>query len=184
MREEKAVRGWRACKVGIGDEGRECSAWLARLGALNGRPLHSVHALPSSPFSLLPTFGSPLHSVHALPSSLFSLLSTFGSPLHSVHALPSSPFSLLPTFGSPLHSVHALPSSFSLLPPPYFWKPTAQCPRTTLFLLSSPSSLLLEAHCKVSTHYPLLPSPYSLLPPLLHQSCETVAVVEGGGFAD
>ena len=33
MREEKAVRGWSACKVEIREEGKESSAWLARLGA-------------------------------------------------------------------------------------------------------------------------------------------------------
>ena len=66
--------------VGKRERGEESSAWLARLGAprtaespcdpcvnpsltstcaapaaLNGRPLHSVHALPSTLFSLLPT---------------------------------------------------------------------------------------------------------------------------------
>ena len=32
-REEKAVRGWSACKVGRREKGKESSAWLARLGA-------------------------------------------------------------------------------------------------------------------------------------------------------
>ena len=61
--------------------------------------------------SLLPTlyFGSPLHSDHALPSPPFSLLSTFsyraanaarGALKRANHALPSPPFSLLSTFHS------------------------------------------------------------------------------------
>ena len=66
---------------------------------------------------------------------------------HAHH--PRTTFSFLlpsPFFGSPLQSVHALPSPFfSLLP-------------------------TLEAHCKVSTHYLLLSSPFSLL------SCPLVSI--------
>ncbi len=82
-REKKVVRGHFAVgvrHVGKREKGEESSAWLARLGAhrtaespcdpcvnpslpstcaapaaLNGRPLHSVHALPSTLSSLLPT---------------------------------------------------------------------------------------------------------------------------------
>ena len=57
---------------------------------------------------------------------------------------PRTTFSILlpiPYFGRPLQSGHALPSQFFSLFP------------------------TLDAHCKVATHYLLLPSPYSLLYP-------------------
>ena len=65
-----------------------------------------------------------------------------GLPLRRARARQPSTtlLSLLPSpyFGSPLHSGHALfPTFFSLLP-------------------------TLEAHCIVATHYPLIPSPFSL----------------------
>ena len=81
-------------------------------------------------------------SIHALPSNLFSLL-----PMKGDIRVHSCPFVVLPSMdarrfcraGALKRANHALPSSpFSLIPTP-------------------------EAHCKVTTHYPLLPSPYSLL---------------------
>ncbi len=70
-----------------------------------------------------------------------------GALKHASHALPSPPSSLLPTFTGALERAsHALPSTFSSL-------------------LST-----LEAHCKVTTHYLLLPPPYSLPYHALHQS--------------
>ena len=95
-------------------------------------------------FSHLPTlYSTEAHCIVAthyplLPSP-YSLLN--GSPLQSGHALPSPPFSLLSTQR----------------------KPTAKWPRTALSSLL-PTLYSTEAHCKVATHYPLLPSPYSLLP--------------------
>ena len=62
---------------------------------------------PSTHYLLLPLpfslpDGIPLHSVHALPSSPSSLLPTSnrraGAPKRAIHVLPSPPFSLLPTF--------------------------------------------------------------------------------------
>ena len=99
------------------------------------------------------------------PRTTFSpLLPTLycGSPLHSDHALLPPFFSLLSTFtGALKRASHALPSPlFSLLS-----TAEAHCKVSTHYLLpSSPYSLLLEAHCKVTTHYPLPSSPYSLLP--------------------
>ena len=99
---------------------------------------------PPSP--LLPTLysnGRPLQSGHALASSPSSL------PYRRARARQprTSPSPLLPTLysnGRPLQSDHAL------LPP--------------LFSLLSTA----EAHCKVSTHFSLPSSPYSLLETCIH----------------
>ena len=55
------------------------SSTVARQNCRAGAHTRANHALPSTLSSLLPTLGSPLHSVHALPSPPFSLLSTFHS---------------------------------------------------------------------------------------------------------
>ena len=99
--------------------------------------------------SLLPTLyltnRSPLHSVHALLPSPYSWDARRTRRARRAQARHprTPPSSLLPilylTNRSPLHSDHALSSLlYSLLP-------------------------TLEAHCIVSTHFSLLPSPYSLL---------------------
>ena len=130
----------------------------------DGSPLHSVHALPSFPSSLLPTFFS-LTVAHCIVSthsplfpSPFSLLKghVAESPrgrARARHPRPP-PFSLLPSpyflfpDGSPLHSVHALPS------PPSSLLPT-QGPRGGIAARARSSA--------PSTHSPLFPPPFSLL---------------------
>ena len=85
---------------------------------------------------------------------------------HVSCAFSRLPFSLLKgrVAGSPhgrTHARHPSPTLYLLLPSPYFGNPL----QSVHALLSPFFSLLttLEAHCKVSTHYLLLSSPFSLL---------------------
>ena len=153
---------------------------------LNGRvaepPRGRAHARhPRTTLYLLlpsPYFGSPLQSVHALPSPFFSLLTTLEAHcIVSTHyLLLSSPFSLL---SCPLVSISGsiiIPFVyfvfFVVFPPPSSYSEDAWrnrragAPKRAIHALPSPFfSLLptLEAHCKVTTHYLLLSSPFSLL---------------------
>ena len=73
-----------------------------------------------------------------------------GVPTRAIHALPSPLSSHLPTFSN--GRTAALPCG----------RAHARHPRTTFSSLL-PSPYPTEAHCIVSTHYLLLPPPYSLL---------------------
>ncbi len=107
---------------------------------LPGAHERASHALPSLPFSLLPTFKAR----PSAPATHYPLLpSPFSLPCRLARARQprTFPYLLLPSpyFGSPLHSGQALPSyPLSLLP-------------------------TLEAHCIVATHFSLPSSPFSLL---------------------
>ena len=116
--------------------------------AVRGAPTRAIHALPSSPYSLLPTLrsGRPSGTADAVPCrgqrGIYTGIARH-LPCEARPRAPATHYPLIPSpyFGSPLHSGHALPSY--------------------------PSSLLptLEAHCIVATHYLLHSSPYSLLYP-------------------
>ena len=98
---KKVVRGWRA--------------WARPRVASAARPVYDSLSAPNRTASAV-LKGRPLQSVHALPSSLSSLLST--SCIVSTHSpLPSPPYSLLwtPTAKCP----RTLP--YLLLPTLYFF---------------------------------------------------------------
>ena len=86
-----------------------------------------------------------------------------GAPTRAIHALSSSPFSLLPTVEahckvSKHYPLHSSPYSRDA------WR-NRRAGAPTRAIHALPSSLFptLEAHCKVSKQYPLHSSPYSLL---------------------
>ena len=91
-----------------------------------------------------------------IPHTLKGINNIYGRtaelPCGRAHALPSTLSSLLSTLGSPLHSGHALPSALSSL-------------LSTLDIhLRTHGRIAVRARPRApTTHYLLLPSPYSLL---------------------
>ena len=120
------------------------------------------YLLPSSPYSL------PSQARPSAPSTHFSLLSSpYSLPSQARPSVPTTHY-LLPSSPSPPTFTGALKRASHALPSPFFSLFStleAHCKVTTHFsLLSSPYSLPSQARSSApATHYPLLSSPYSLL---------------------
>ena len=103
-----------------------------------------------SPRGARPRAPTTHSSLHSPPYSLLN-----GSPLQSDHALLPQFLSLFPTSGSARRNRRA-------------GRAHARQPRTTLSILL-PTLYTTEAHCIVTTHYPLHSPPYPL--PLTEAHC-------------